>query len=254
MKSARKRAPGGGRKRKPAKEREGEWLTTRINTAIKEKLESEAQARGYSVSRTAKEILVLGLKELRNREHDDPIRGLGFLIGALETWSRGLMVERIGDAADDSEWWVKCDWRTNPFMFQALKLAIIELMDALAPKGEIRNPLDDFPDNYKGGAENPARLARSAYTWLWDMELRQAVSHSHAHAVASDLEFEDEDHKNDLLRRAYGMVDARADLNIPQESFRVPVKFEELTLQQQRDFIGDDDAVVWVRRSLKEKE
>ena len=216
MKTPRKRVPGGGRKRKPAREREGEWLTTRINPAIKARLEAEAQARGSSVSRTAKEILVLGLKELQKRERNDSMRGLGYLIGVLEEYCRTLMLR--GPRSRFAEDLARLNWRAQPFIAQALKLAIIKLMDALVPEGD-PNHIDGYQDGFGGTLRTPETIAEAAFRVLWKYDLGRATLESTKADFEAEEFYGDDQARNDWWRLSYRMIDARADLNIPQERF-----------------------------------
>ena len=129
MTKARKRRPGGGRK--PAGDIHGkiETFSTRISRETRQALDDEARRSGQSVSQVAERLLILGLKTKRDREKDDPMRALSFLIDQLAIT---VSAYPAGGAA--------LNWRTNPFIFKSLRLAIYGLMKRLAPPGEIRAP------------------------------------------------------------------------------------------------------------------
>ena len=119
----RKRAPGGGRK--PTGDIRGKkaWFSTRVTNETRAALDDEAAATGKSVSQVAEALLIEALTIRREVSLNDPMQALAYVISQLANVTcHGL--DR--------------DWRTDPFMFQALKLAIGNFMDGIAPAGEIK--------------------------------------------------------------------------------------------------------------------
>jgi hypothetical protein len=127
---AKKRAPGGGRK--PAGDIHGKraWFSTRITTETRAALEAEATACGKSVSQVAEALLIEAIATRREVSLSDPLEAFAYLVAQLEEVTcHGL--DR--------------DWRTDPFMFRAFKLAIGKFMDGIAPAGEVRSPIEGAP-------------------------------------------------------------------------------------------------------------
>jgi hypothetical protein len=126
----KKRAPGGGRK--PSGDIRGKkaWFSTRITSETRAALESEAAASGKSVSQVAEALLIEAIAIRREVSLNDPMQALVYLISQLaDVTCHGL----------DRDWW------TDPFMFEALKLAIGKFMDGIAPTGELKSPIEDTP-------------------------------------------------------------------------------------------------------------
>jgi hypothetical protein len=126
----RKRAPGGGRK--PSGDIRGKkaWFSTRITNETRQALETEAAASDKSISQVAEALLIEALVIRHEASLNDPMEALVYIISQLAVVTcHGL--DR--------------DWRTDPFMFQALKLAIGNFMDGIAPAGEIRSPYEEIP-------------------------------------------------------------------------------------------------------------
>jgi hypothetical protein len=126
----RKRALGGGRK--PSGDIHGKraWFSTRITNETRQALENEAVASGKSISQIAEALLIEAIAIRREVSLNDPMQALAYVISQL---------------ADVTCYGLDRDWRTDPFMFEALKLAISKFMDGITPVGEMRSPIDDEP-------------------------------------------------------------------------------------------------------------
>jgi hypothetical protein len=124
MARKRKRAPGGGRKPTGPIHGKTEAFSTRIKLETRKALLAEKKRTGQSVSQIAEQMIELGLQTMRERERDNPMLALGFLIDQL--------VIRIADLRNDKDY----RWRTDPFLFRSLQEAIHELMNRLAPAGK----------------------------------------------------------------------------------------------------------------------
>jgi len=107
------------------------------------------------------------------------------------------------------------DWRTTPFTFEAFRLAIQKLMDAIKPSGEIRSPTEDEPtlanSLISGPYDSPQARAEWATTILWynlqSLEPGRLRQEMFSIPITADelTEFE---------REAYSMARARRDLQI----------------------------------------
>jgi hypothetical protein len=135
---ARKRAPGGGRKRSPHTPRA--QLTIRMQEDMRDQLEAGAKKRNWTVT----EELLWRLRGSFAREEEekrDPVtRALCYLIS------------QIADPAHPGVPGVGRDWHRNPFMFRAFKLGVAKLLDAIEPLGEVESPFTNFfaPDHPVG--------------------------------------------------------------------------------------------------------
>jgi len=119
---------GAGRPRF-AKTGKTSYFSTRLTPKTRSLLEAEARRRGKSLSEVAEDLLQLGLEEIADLQRPKPLRALLFLISSL---INGIAGPHREDA--------KYSWRANPYMFAALRAAIIDLLDRLRPPGEIVTP------------------------------------------------------------------------------------------------------------------
>lgn len=133
---AKKRAPGGGRKRLPAEAGKRSHFATRITMEMRHQLEAEADYSGKSIAQVAERWLQIGSEETRQREAEDPIQALSYLLNSIEDQTRYLN--------DDDKY---CTWRNDVFAFEAFRAATNMLLDQLRPGGELRQPkaIDGVP-------------------------------------------------------------------------------------------------------------
>jgi hypothetical protein len=89
-------------------------------------LEAKAAQSGQSISQVAGRLLQLAIKVERDRKLDDPIRALAYVIRTITTFCRS-------SAPDGSP----CDWRTDPSVFEAFRIALSKFLERLRPPGEI---------------------------------------------------------------------------------------------------------------------
>jgi|HubBroStandDraft_3_1064219.scaffolds.fasta_scaffold406463_1 hypothetical protein len=143
---ARKRAPGGGRKPSPSTPRA--QLTVRMPDDMRAQLGGAAQKRGWTLT----DELMWRLRNSFNRERDEkrdpPSRALCYLLAQTIATASYNVRDR--------------DWRSDPFTFRTIKLAFDEIMDALAPRGEIRPP--EPPEEDPENPEDPE--SRDMYWWF----------------------------------------------------------------------------------------
>ena len=117
-------------------------LSLRISSDLRSRLEAERRlTRKKSLSLTVEALLDLGLKERQSRQSDDPIRAICYLITRLS--------EDISGALDRK----KYNWRTNPFLYEAFKYAVIKVLDGIRPTGACEAP--EVPDAYKFSGPTP---------------------------------------------------------------------------------------------------
>jgi hypothetical protein len=134
MAKSRKRLPGGGRKPKGGIRGKIENFSTRITADTRKALEAEARMTGQSISQVAERLLMLGIRAKRERERDKPMRALNYLIDNLAII---VSASKIGSPAGN--------WRTEPIVFESLRLAIDGLMKQLSPPGDIKPSANLMP-------------------------------------------------------------------------------------------------------------
>src|SRR5262245_15072980 len=115
---ARKRAPGGGRKPRGDIRGKSATLTSRITASTALALGPEAAASGRSISQVAERMIELGLDRQKERERDTPVKALCYIVAELSALICCFKKE------DRKPF----EWLTNPFMFEAFKLAIQRFM------------------------------------------------------------------------------------------------------------------------------
>lgn len=197
---ARKRSPGGGRK--PQGDIAGKTATfsTRITAATRLALDVEAKDRGQSVSQVAEKIL---------RDHfersaasiDRPTRALCYLIGEAAHQVSGF---RRPDGVPEFH------WRSDPFMFQALTLAIQRILEFLRPDGELHQPKVD--SRIKELFDSPQKRADIAFSIIltalqtYDSSALEAGDKADLKKMGSSGALH--------VRQLYGFESARRDLEL----------------------------------------
>lgn len=134
---ARKRAPGGGRK--PIGSSAARPLTIRIDDDLRGELAAAASNRakrnkrksGWSLSQEILYRLRNSLNLDRESSRSPAIRAICFLIADMA--ARELYTDR----------WQS--WHRDPFAFAAFKAAVAELLDDLAPPGDVQPPPELAP-------------------------------------------------------------------------------------------------------------
>jgi hypothetical protein len=201
MKPRRKPGPG----RKPAGPLRGKSsnFSTRITQETRQALETEAQGADQSVSQVAEQFLRLGIATKRERERPNAIRALGYIVAELaEVICRGK----------------KDDWRTNPFLFETLGLAIQKFLDVIRPAGEIQPLASEQAERSKlnsivgGPLDSPQARADWAVAALLNV-MRQSKAEPFKAEMFPGIPLP-ADVLTEMERTSYGMVRARADLQI----------------------------------------
>jgi hypothetical protein len=184
----RRRAPGGGRKPKS-----GAVAARSVTVRMPEKVFRDLEAalrRHPNQRRTLTDEIVGRLRASisREREHQhDP---------ALRAWR--FLISEVADFAH----YQTPDWHKNPFWFRAFKLAVMGLLDALEPMGEIQPPenLGETPEaqakyavravlhNLRGGAG----FTRAIGLGLSPEDRDQAAARFLSDPEFPDLEFDRE--------------------------------------------------------------
>jgi len=203
---AGKRKAGPGRKPAGTIRSKVSNFSTRITAETRVALETEARATEQSVSQVAEQLLRLGIKTKRERERPDALRAFCYLVAELAE-----LICNFKEADGNPVF----DWRTTPFTFEAFRLAIQKLMDAIKPSGEIRSPTEDEPtlanSLISGPYDSPQARAEWATTILWynlqSLEPGRLRQEMFSIPITADelTEFE---------REAYSMARARRDLQI----------------------------------------
>ena len=202
----RKRAPGGGRKRQGASVAQN--LTIRIDSAMRGQLEFAALKRAeWKRNWNLSQEILMRLKQSLDREREErrkpAVRAIGFLIAEMAEF-------------------LSADLR-EPFAFQAFKLAVAEVLDAIKPPGEIR----EGPGRYsKTPGEVASVVARAILHKLFTAELTEdlepqlrkslgaVVSDGHGGEMLVDERLLEIAKRLDVLksRDFYAMSDVRRDL------------------------------------------
>jgi hypothetical protein len=200
--AAKRRTKGGGRKPRGDIHGKSKTLSTRITPETRQALETEALARGQSISQVAEQIINLGLQVRRERDRGkaSPARALGHIVAELSEVICGFKGEDGKPAFD---------WLTNPFMFQALRMAIPKFMDTIAPTGDVRSPAEYEPalanSTIWGPHDTPEARANYAVMVL-SHNLRHAQPVSAEKALGFDMPLQ---MKIDIERTLYSMHQAR---------------------------------------------
>jgi hypothetical protein len=195
-----RRRKGGGRKPKPPGEGKTAQFQARIAADLRAALDTEAAATGLTVSAIASGLLWDGLRSKREREfdRDDPLHAFWFVVARA---AKGICGLRFPEGQKPG-----LDWRANPYAHEALKFAIVRIMNALRPAGRIRPPsAAELKSIALFGPFNTAK-ARGEY-------VAKIILHDLHSAEAMDVEqmFPDlpKDAKARLKRDVYNMSHAR---------------------------------------------
>jgi hypothetical protein len=183
------------------------YFSTRIPQKTRDLLEAEAQRQGHSLSMVAERLLQLGLSEKARNRQRSPIRAFTYLIESL-TRKMELLAEDISVSH------TKYTWRSNPYMFEAFRTAVLAVLNELRPSGEIVTPPFAVEEDvgWHPLLKEPQEYGHQlAFHLLLDMQ----VSHYYEKTRASEVwrDFKLSDYPDDI-REHYGLVDARQDLGL----------------------------------------
>lgn len=228
-----RRKGGPGRKPRGDFRRKTENFSTRITADTRAAMEREAEASGRSKSQVAEELIRLGLEEKARRASTRPTRALGFLIERLAMSVGGaawVHPTKFPLPADKREKLVD-QWRTVPFRYEALKIAVGLLLGALQPEGDIVSPIPAeaidrvMTENRTFEQQNPNTIALWRHIFaapenLASWAVFDVIQQLNGNGPFSDVEVErfrqeGPDGTADLIAKVqYGMRDARRDLGL----------------------------------------
>jgi hypothetical protein len=122
----RRRAPGGGRKPAGPFSELREVMSIRMTTEMRDELGKAAKANTRSITQELLRRLQWSFDEDRKNYRDPAIKGLCFIFAELADY--------IHHGTPD--------WRSDPFLFAAFRLAVPKLLDGLPkPAGKVQTPL-----------------------------------------------------------------------------------------------------------------
>lgn len=124
---AKKRAPGGGRKPKGPFSGLTAPLTIRMPPEMRKELETAAKKRGKNLTQELLWRLRASFDRERDKVRDPALRAFSFLFSEL--------VQVICFNPNS-----QLNWRFDPWLFHAIKLAIVKLLDRFEPKGKVNLP------------------------------------------------------------------------------------------------------------------
>jgi len=206
----------GGRRKRAGRPRftesgKGSYFSTRISQRTRDLLEAEAKRHRESLSTVAEHLLQIGLEEKaerRKRKKKGPLRALCFLLDRLTEDISGPHVQ-------DPKYF----WYLNPYMFQAFRTAVLHLLDALKPHGELVTPpsvpardeeeldaiFNDSPEEHGHGCARRMFLAMQ-------------IQSLHAKDPSDYKLWRDFKIPPERMQEYYGFVDARRDLGVRELS------------------------------------
>jgi hypothetical protein len=229
----RKRKAGGGRKPKGPIRSKSEVFTTRITPDTRASIEAEAERSGQSISQVAERLLLLGMETRRRRQNNRSLRALCFLVEALALRIGSVQWQDVSQYKDPRRRKIieslQEDWRTDPFRYRALTLAVQSLFDALKPSGEIKlnnlaevrpedlAPLEVSPaliELMKHIYTSPENLAAYHFANLWTQMNREHPLSENERELMGHGSWVGEMMREEF----YGLQDARNDLALGSHS------------------------------------
>jgi hypothetical protein len=183
-------------------------FSTRVTQKTRDLLEAEARLHGESLSEVAEYLLQIGMDERAKRRDRKrgPHRAFGFLLEVLNQ-------EILGPYLRDP----KYTWRSNPYMFEAFRTAVVHLLNGLGPPGEVVTPpLAPIPtpneDNlynfvFPDAPQDYGRIcAQRVFLSMQIYSLRET-----AFRIPPDAP---PNLHSSMMREYYGLIDARQDLSL----------------------------------------
>jgi hypothetical protein len=207
---------GAGRPRFAKGRAKTSYFSTRITEKTRDLLEEEARRHGGSLAEIAEHLLLVGMGQKAERRKKNPLRALCFLLENLSGYVSGPT-----SLTDDPAY----SWHSNPYMFEAFRTAVIDLLNQIRPTGEVVTP----PREGSSRALHPSEKFRQqeSVTPIWDFPEKPE---DYGHTIARDLLITmqrklcetTEEHYNwlptafhkDVKRWHYGLIDAWRDLDL----------------------------------------
>jgi hypothetical protein len=192
------------------------YFSTRITPQTRARLEAESRLSGLSLSQTIERFLLFGLREKQARNQPRPIKAICYLITTLSE----MMAVRVGERNSTHP---EYNWRSNPFMFEAYRVAVLHLLDALRPEGEIVVPppltkieLPPWQGKY-AKYDDPEEFGRDLTRSLLEaLQFYGVTTPEEVNAAILEMhgDFASQNFLDERLRTHYGMGDAARDLGV----------------------------------------
>lgn len=167
----RKRAPGGGRKKKSDSDRLDKQTYVRMDSTMRAELEAEAAARGQDdIAAVTREAIKFGLKKMQDRRLPDATQALLFEIGKL--------ADGVSVSSPDGQRFM---WNEDAFAFQAFQCALTFFMSKLESElgldenrvqsSALQTLINEHPDRiddiWLRILASPERLGERVYERIW---------------------------------------------------------------------------------------
>jgi hypothetical protein len=109
-------------------------FSTRIQPETRKALEHEAKVSGKSISQVAERLLVSALSDRRMGDLGRAKRAMSYLVAEIAHHIEGI------HAQEGRRFRTPFKWRSDPFFYEAFKIAVAQVLEALTPPGEIKPP------------------------------------------------------------------------------------------------------------------
>jgi hypothetical protein len=132
-------------------------FSTRITAETRSAIEAEASEMGMTVSAMAEHLMKAALRQKRTAARNKETQAICYLLGELVevVAPKQLRTDRFNPS-----------WRDDAFLFESLKLAFIQTMDAIKPPGPLISPIKRDPTlagtTLWGALDTPAKRASDA--------------------------------------------------------------------------------------------
>jgi hypothetical protein len=208
------------------------YFSTRITQRTRDLLEAEAKLHEESLSAVAEHLLQIGLEERaeRRKRKKGPLRALCFLLERL--------TEKIpGHHLHDPKYF----WYSNPYMFEAFGTAVLHLLDALRPSGEIVTPAQMPPPRNEEELDQqdifPDTPQEHGHVWARRLFVTMRIHALHAQDPTNYKLWGDFKIPSKFVPEYYGFIDALRDLGVKElspsvfdEALKLKEKFESARL------------------------
>jgi hypothetical protein len=201
----RKRAPGAGRKPQGEFSRLTVPFSVRMPATMRGELKNAARKRDRKEGQELLRRLQDSFTQDRDRARDPAMRALCFLFSELAE------AAHLGVPG----------WRSNPFLFQAVKIGIGKLLDALEPPGEVKAP-SQWKEAFADFAKDRIFEGRVPVK-AWMDQISASPEALASHAVSAVMVAFNSTHlrlstmRMDYSKSKYGIEAARRDLSIKRD-------------------------------------
>jgi hypothetical protein len=104
-------------------------FSTRIDPGTRAWLDAESRRIGKTLSSTVAQLLRSAMQKKEENDLADPTKAFCYVVG--------LLAERISGIYFATP---EYNWRSNPFMFEAFRTAVLYILDELRPSGKMVAP------------------------------------------------------------------------------------------------------------------